>query len=99
MGQIIVTSSQLRAAADELRNLNNQFSTQVGKLEASENMLNSQWEGEANDAFHKAFASDKEQMNNFYTLINQYCEMLENIAIKYDEAESRNVDTATTRVY
>jgi uncharacterized protein YukE len=57
------------------------------------------WEGDAKNAFEKAFRSDRGQMDNFYSLINQYCTALDNIAAKYETAEQRNINTATTRSY
>lgn len=99
MAAFQVTSSQLKAKAGELRNLNGQFKTQVGNLESQEGSLASMWEGEAKNAFDAAFKSDKGQMDNFYNLIEQYCVALENIAAKYDMAEAQNVSTATTRNY
>lgn len=99
MGLIQVSAAELKAKAGELRNLNSQFKTQVGNLESQEQSLVSMWEGEARDAFNNAFNNDKAQMNNFYNLIEQYCVALENIAAKYEMAESQNVSTAAARTY
>lgn len=99
MALIQVTASQLRAKAGELRELNSQFKTQVNNLEGDEQVLAGMWEGEAKNAFHIAFNNDKGQMDNFYNLIEQYCMTLENIATKYEMAESHNVETAATRTY
>lgn len=99
MGLIQVSAPELRAKAGELRNLNSQFKTQVGSLESQEQTLIGMWEGEARDAFNTAFNNDKTQMDNFYNLIEQYCVALENIAAKYEMAESQNVSTAATRTY
>lgn len=94
-----VTVSELKAKANELRDLNSQFKTQVGNLESQEESLCSMWEGGAKNAFDKAFKSDEAQMDNFYNLIEQYCVALENIAAKYDQAENLNTSTAQTRSY
>ncbi|MBO5474617.1 MAG: WXG100 family type VII secretion target [Lachnospiraceae bacterium] len=99
MGLIQVSASQLRAKASELRNLNAQFKAQVGNLEGQEQNLIGMWEGEARDTFHTAFNNDKIQMDNFNTLIEQFCVALENIATRYEAAESANVSTAATRNY
>lgn len=99
MGLIQVSAAELKAKAGELRNLNSQFKTQVGNLESQEQALVGMWEGEARDAFNTAFNNDKTQMDNFYNLIKQYCVALENIAAKYEMAESQNVSTAATRTY
>jgi len=99
MAAFMVTSGELRSKANELRNLNAQFKTQIGNLETQEGSLVSMWEGAARDAFDMAFKNDKTQMDNFYNLIEQYCAALEAIAAKYDEAEARNLSTAQTRSY
>lgn len=99
MAAFTVTSSELRAKANELRNLNSQFKSQVSNLESQEGNLVSMWEGEARNAFDTAFKNDKVQMDNFQNLIEQYCAALESIAAKYDLAESQNTMTAQTRTY
>lgn len=99
MGLIQVSAAELKAKAGELRNLNSQFKSQVGSLESQELTLIGMWEGEARDAFNNAFNNDKAQMDNFYNLIEQYCVALENIAAKYEMAESQNVSTAAARTY
>lgn len=99
MALIRVSAAELKAKAGNLRDLNGQFKTQVGNLESQEQNLVGMWEGEARDAFHNAFNNDKTQMDNFYNLIEQYCAALEEIAAKYEEAEARNLSTASTRTY
>lgn len=99
MAAFQVTSSELKAKASDLRDLNAQFKTQVGNLESQEGSLTSMWEGEARNAFDIAFKNDKAQMENFYNLIEQYCAALDNIAAKYDMAEAQNIATAQTRTY
>lgn len=99
MAAFQVTSRELKAKANELRDLDAQFKSQVGNLESQEGSLISMWEGEARDTFDMAFKNDKAQMDNFHNLIQQYCAALENIASKYDLAEARNVSTAQTRNY
>lgn len=99
MAQIRVTAAQVRSTADQLRQHNSQFKTQVDNLETHELNLCGQWEGQAKDAFHNAFNSDKEYMNQFYVLIEKYCAALDQIAQAYEEAETRNTDTASKRSF
>lgn len=99
MALIRVTASQVRSTASQLRDYNANFNSQVQKLQESEASLNSMWDGQANDAFHTAFTSDKEYMTQFYNLINKYCEALEQIAAEYENAENINTDTATRRSF
>lgn len=99
MAQILVTSAELRTAANTLREYNNSFKTQVTSLESSEGTLKTQWQGAANDAFHIEFMKSKTFMDNFAAEIEKYCTALETIAAKYDQAEAANVETANTRKY
>ena len=99
MASFITTPAQLRAKAEELSSLNNSFKTNVSELEAEEQNLMGMWEGQAKEAFHQAFSSDKTQMTNFSTLIEKYVASLLTIAAKYEEAERINTETATARKY
>lgn len=99
MGLIQVTSAQLKTQAEELKSLNASFKSTVADLESTEGTLNSQWEGEANDAFHTAFTNDKTQMNNFYNAIEVYVQKLLEIAQNYEKAEAMNTETASSRNY
>lgn len=99
MALIRVTANEIKAKASGLRDLNNQFKTQVTNLENYEQSLASMWEGQAKDAFHNAFNNDKAQMDNFNKLIEQYCQTMEQIAAKYEQVEAQNMNTAQTRNY
>lgn len=97
MGQIMVTSSELRTAASTLREYNSNFKNQVTNLSSAEGTLKTQWTGAANDAFHNAFLKDKTFMDQFAAEIEKYCQTLESIAAKYDAAETANVEVASAR--
>jgi len=99
MAEIYATPGEIRNKANELRQLNQNFKTNVDDLVGTETALNSMWEGQAHDAFHAAFESDKGQWDNFHTTIENYCIALENIATEYENAESKNTSTASTRTY
>ena len=94
-----VTAAELRKKAEQLKGLNARFKTSVESLQTTEQSLKSMWEGEANEAFHAAFMKDKGQMDNFHSVIERYIEALYVIAQKYEEAENRNIATATSRSY
>ena len=96
---IQVTTATLKNKANELKNLNSKFKSQVENLNSAESSLNGMWEGGAKDAFHKAFSQDITQMHNFYNAIEQYVQKLEQIAAAYEKAEKKNTSTATTRKY
>ena len=83
MGLIRVTATELKARAEELENLNRTLKSNIIDLEACEQNLSTMWEGQAKDAFHQAFTSDKVQMTNFCTLIEKYVATLLSIAAKY----------------
>jgi len=96
---IRVSATQLIARANELKNLNAQLKNNIAELETTEETLRTMWEGEANDAFHTAFTSDKIQMTNFYNAIEIYIYRLLEIAAKYQQAEATNQEIATNRTY
>lgn len=97
MALIRVTASEIRKTAEQLRTYNQNFDGQVKNLESSEGSLNTMWDGQANDAFHTAFMNDKQYMDQFYQLINKYCQALDEIAVQYENAETVNTDTASRR--
>lgn len=99
MSQIQLTSSLLRAKADELSSQNEQLKAQINSLDETEQSLNAMWEGDSNTAFHAAFQSDKVQMSNFYNAIQQYIQVLRAAADRYARAEGQNVEIANTRKY
>lgn len=99
MALIRVTAAQLKAGAEELAGLNNSLKNQVKELETFEQNLCTMWEGQTKEVFHKAFCSDRMQMDNFRVLIERYVETLLVIALKYEQAEARNTETASTRNY
>lgn len=99
MAEIRVTSGELRKKAGELRRINNDFKNKVSELVSTEQNLMGMWDGEAKEAFHKAFNDDKGQMDNFYAAIEKYCMALEENAAKYEAAEQKNLSTASTRAF
>lgn len=96
---IQVSTTTLKEKANTLKSLNSSFKKQVESLSSQEQSLNSMWDGEANDAFHKAFSDDIIQMNNFYNAIEKYASVLTEIAGEYEKAEKTNLNTASTRSY
>ncbi len=99
MPEILVTAAQVKAKAEELRTMNEQFKSMVSELESQEVDLNSMWEGQANDAFHNAFMRDKSQMENFHSVMTMYISTLEQIAAEYEKAEAQNMMIGNTRSY
>ncbi len=99
MAEIKVTSGELRNKAAALRQLNNTFKKEVEEMTQNEQSLIGMWDGETKEAFHKAYNSDRGQMDTFYQVIEQYCVALENNAAKYDEVEKKNLTTASNRSY
>lgn len=99
MALIRVSSAELKAKEEELRQYNQNFKSTTNELESVEQNLNSMWEGDANTAFHNSFKNDKIQMDNFYNAIEQYVAVLLNMVSKYEAAEAANTSTAATRNY
>ena len=99
MGYIQVTARELRSRAESLKNLNGQFQTKASELTEKETALCNMWEGAARDAFHQAYTKDRQQMDAFHQLINQYVQALLEIAARYEQAEARNRELAAARNY
>lgn len=95
----VVTAVALRCLAEELRDLNSQYKAKVENLAALEQELRGMWEGEANQAFQRAFANDKVSLDQFYAVIERYIEALLQAAAEYERAEAQAKDIATTRTY
>ena len=94
-----VTSGEVRNKANQLSELNQQFRTKAVDLSEKEGSLISMWEGDAKMKFHQAFTHDKAQMDTFNQLIDRYVEALLTIAQKYEEAERRAAELASSRSY
>ncbi len=99
MSDFSVTIDQLRVISEQLSEMNAQFNAQRNQLAETAASLNGMWEGEAKERFSAEVARDQIQMQNFYNAIAQYVNALNQIIAKYLEAETRNLDTASTRVY
>lgn len=99
MSDYQVTPSVLESNADRLTELNARFKGSIESLTNSENTLNAMWDGDANDAFHAAFMTDKGKMEEFSRLIEQYTERLRQIAARYKQTEVNTTNIASTRSY
>ena len=99
MSDFKVTPSVLKSNADTLTDLNARFKGSVDSLVTSEGALNAMWDGEANDAFHAAFMTDKAKMDEFSRLIEQYTERLRQIAVRYEQTEQSTTNIASSRSY
>lgn len=99
MAEFSVSAKELRSKASELRNQNQAFKGQVDDLAGQEGQLITMWDGQAKDAFHKAFEHDKNCMEDFHAIIEDYCRVLDEIAQKYEDAERKNLDIANQRNY
>lgn len=94
-----VTTAELNQKAGELRANNRNLTTQIENLRGQHRALYGMWEGDAKEAFDKAFNHDIQQMQNFYNEINKYADKLMEIAKTYEKAETANIQTAIARNY
>lgn len=99
MAEFTVTTSELNQKAGELRANNRNLTTQIENLRNQHSALNGMWEGDAKQAFDKAFNNDIQQMKNFYEETARYADKLMEIAKTYEQAEAKNVETAHVRTY
>ena len=99
MALIRVSANELRARAEQLNEMNNTLKAKIEEFSASSDALAAQWEGEARDAFANACTQDKAQMDNFVQVIQQFYQALIAMAQAYENAESKNLEIASTRTY
>jgi WXG100 family type VII secretion target len=97
MAEFTVTATEVRSKASELKELNAKYKNVVEELEQEVTKLSSMWEGEAHDAFDATFKTDKAKLDLFYNAIEKYCFTLDEVAANYQQAESKNVTTASTK--
>lgn len=96
---IQVTTTALNNKATNLKTYNSKLKSQIENLKTAESALNSMWDGEANDAFHKTFNQDIIQMTNFYNAIEKYIACLLAIIKEYERAERANQARGNKRKY
>ncbi len=96
---IRVTAQKLRETQQQLRGMNEQLKARAEDFTASGANLLSKWDGDAKTIMEANFKNDRTQMDNFIILINEYCNVLEDQAIRYESAESQNVLQASERSY
>ena len=99
MSAFTVTPATLKTKSEELNDLLARYKTCIERLVSYEASLNGMWDGDANDAFHSAFATDKGKMDQFATLITQYIEKLNAISARYMQTEQANTEIAANRTY
>lgn len=97
MAEIKVTPQQLKDKASILEGLNSKFRSEVEKMVGYEATLASMWEGDAQQAFRKAFNDDKAKMEAFAINIDKYVLALREDAQRYETAENAATNIATTR--
>lgn len=97
MAEIKVTPKELETKAGNLTTLNSQFRKAVEEMVSYVSKLNGMWEGQAKDAFNKAFDTDKGKMEAFAGVIDQYAQKLTAIATEYKDAEQMAYSLASQR--
>lgn len=96
---IRVTSQKLRETKEQLMQMNSELKAKAEAFTNSATALLGKWDGDTKQIEEKNFANDRIQIDNFIALINEYCTALENIAIRYDNAEGQNAQLAAERKY
>jgi len=94
MGVIMLTSSQLSAKKEELSSLNSTLKEQINELQMQIKSLDSEWEGNAADAYKARAQKDIGRMENLCQVVDSYVKALDTIIAEYKKAESMNVATA-----
>lgn len=99
MAAFSVTTAEMTKKISDLRAKNQSLKQQVSKMKESKDELNTAWDGNAKKNFSSAVESDAVQMNNFSSLIEQYCAALETIISRYETTEANNASTVAKRTY
>ena len=99
MAAFSVTTAEMTKKISDLRAKNQSLKQQVSKMKESKHELNTTWDGNAKKNFSSAVESDAVQMNNFSSLIEQYCAALETIISRYETTEANNASTVAKRTY
>ena len=97
MAQYKVTACELKRSAYTLRCYNNSIKHQLDSLMQQEHALNNQWDGDANDVFHRSFVTNKAKFDKFVQAVNKFSATLTQVAERYEQAESRNAQIAGTK--
>ena len=98
MAEIKVTPQELKTKAETLQQrLNTQFRSEVEKMVGYVSQLNGMGEGEAKEAFNKAFNDDKAKMDLFAQNIDKYAQALIESAGQYESAEQMATSLASQR--
>ncbi len=96
MGQMIISSQEVRRKKEELERLSHRLRTQIGQLEETGHGLHSMWEGDAKESYLKNFDIDLEKMKRLLKAILEFIQVLEKIIELYKAMESKNVATANS---
>ena len=86
-----INSKSLRAKREELVSLLARFRTQKEELVSREGALLAMWEGDAQTAFHSGFVKNSGLLDAFAEVVEQYLNVIEAIADRYDAAENKNI--------
>lgn len=92
-----VTPKTLRTKADGLRNQNKTLRAKIEDLRTQAKNLDQMWEGDAHNAFRTQFVTDMQKMDEFCATIDAYANALDNISVQYENAESKNTSTASSK--
>ena len=95
--EIRVTPQELRNKAGDFRQHNADFRSEVERMNGYVSELSGMWDGEAKEAFNKAFNDDKGKMDLFAKNIDKYVQALEETAKQYEEAEKTAASLASQR--
>lgn len=97
MAEFQVTSSEVQSKSLELQNISKQMLQKIEELGQLEKTLAGMWEGEAHDAFHNTYVQDEQKMMLFVNTLEKYCVTLNDIAVKYNNSEAKNIQIAQSR--
>lgn len=99
MAEFQVTASELREKAELLQQFGERYAKKVQELILAQQKLSASWEGAGKAAFDRVFQEDCMKMDLFRQTVEEYCQVLQQIIVGYEQAESRNIGLVGTRSY
>lgn len=91
-----VDTGLLNSDVNEIRNYINTVRNNVSEMFSSVQQLSGMWTGPANKAFTDKLAEEKQEIDDFLSVIEGYVNRLENAAGKYSSCESRARELAAS---
>lgn len=97
MAQFEIRPMEMRQIAKEIDTKISDWQNSVNRLYQYASELDAMWDGNANEAFNKTFASDKPKYNSLANFMIEYKDAILKAVQIYEETELKNAKTHSNR--